>query len=163
MSETFVTLHGWVGADVVLRKANGHSVLDLRVASTARLKRNGEWFDGDTTWYTVTVWREQADNVLRSVHKGDPVIVHGRLRTDVYTRQDGESASKLVIDGALVGHDLRWGTSQFARKPRADRGEADGSQDGHPEGDAQTEGPPGWAVDERSGGAGSEQSGSDAA
>ena len=60
MSDTYVTLHGWVGGDVVLRKANGHSVLDLRVASTARFKRRGDWVEGDTTWYTVTVWRHLA-------------------------------------------------------------------------------------------------------
>lgn len=123
MSDTIVTFQGWVGADVVLRKASGHSVVDLRVATTARLKRAGEWVDGDTTWYTVSVWREQADNILRSVKKGDPVIVHGRLRTEVFERQNGETGSKLVIDGALVGHDLRRGVSQFTRTPRPESGD----------------------------------------
>jgi single-strand DNA-binding protein len=159
MSETYVTLHGWVGGDVVLRSANGFSVLDLRVASTARFKRHGDWVSGDTTWYTVTVWRQLAENISRSVRSGDPVIVHGRLRTERYIRNDGKEASKLVIDASLLGHDLSRGTSQFVRTPYGDRPEHDDARDPdrpdsgrHPEPDV--DGNPGWgvpAVDQRVG------------
>jgi single-strand DNA-binding protein len=129
MSETYVTLHGWVGGDVRLRSANGFSVLDLRVASTARFKRHGDWVNGDTTWYTVTVWRQLAENLSRSVRSGDPVIVHGRLRTERYIRTDGKEASKLVIDASLVGHDLSRGTSQFTRTSYAEPPDNDDPRD----------------------------------
>ena len=65
MSDTYVTLHGWVGSEVVFRDPQGVSVANLRVASTPRLKREGRWVDGDTTWYSVTAWRGLADNVRR--------------------------------------------------------------------------------------------------
>lgn len=143
MSDTYVTLHGWVGGDVVLRNANGHSVLDLRVASTARFKRRGEWVEGDTTWYTVTVWRQLAENIHGSVRSGDPVIVHGRLRTENFTRNNGDPGSKLVIDAALVGHDLSQGVSRFRRNASAER-RADGTGgEGSATGGDE---PPGWAV-----------------
>ena len=55
------------------------------MAVTPRLRRGGDWVDGETTWYTVTAWRALADHVRDSVLKGDAVIVHGRLRTETWT------------------------------------------------------------------------------
>ncbi len=120
MSDTFVTLHGWVGGDVNFREPHGVSVASFRVASTPRLRKGGEWVDGDTTWYSVTVWRQLADNVRGSVRKGDAVIVHGRLRTDTWKREDGELNSSLQIEASLVGHDLSRGTSTFVRTQRSE-------------------------------------------
>ena len=37
MSDTFVTLHGWVGSDVTYRNPHDISVVNFRVASTPRL------------------------------------------------------------------------------------------------------------------------------
>jgi len=121
MSDTFVTLHGWVGSDVSFREPHGISVVTLRVASTPRLKREGKWIDGETTWYSVTAWRHLADNIHKAVKKGDAVIVHGRLRTDSWKREDGQLSSSLQIEASLVGHDLTRGTSVFLRTPKPER------------------------------------------
>jgi len=131
MSDTYVTLHGWVGSDVTFRDPQGVSVVNLRVASTPRLKRDGKWVDGDTTWYSVTAWRQLADNVRGSVRKGDAVIVHGRLRTDSWTREDGQVSSSLQIEASLIGHDLSRGTTAFVRSVRPERveGEVDNEVD----------------------------------
>ena len=67
MSDTFVTFHGWVGADVRHRTPKNISVATVRVAVTPRVKRGGDWVDGETTWYTVTAWRTLADHVRDSV------------------------------------------------------------------------------------------------
>ncbi|MGI8899966.1 MAG: single-stranded DNA-binding protein [Nocardioides sp.] len=127
MSDTYVTLHGWVGSDVTFRDPQGISVVNLRVASTPRLKREGKWVDGDTTWYSVTAWRQLADNVRSSVSKGDAVIVHGRLRTDCWKREDGQLSSSLQIEASPIGHDLTRGTTRFTRSIRPERidGEVD--------------------------------------
>ena len=121
MSDTYVTLHGWVGSDVTYRDPQGISVANFRVASTPRLKKEGKWVDGDTTWYSVTVWRHLAVNLRESVRKGDAVVVHGRLRTDTWKREDGETNSSLQIEATLVGHDLTRGTSRFTRTPRPEQ------------------------------------------
>ena len=125
MSDTFVTLHGWVGSDVTFREPHGVSVANLRVASTPRLKRDGRWVDGDTTWYSVTAWRGLADNVRHSLRKGDAVIVHGKLRTDVWERTDGQLATTLCIDATMIGPDLNRGTARFERTARTERPETD--------------------------------------
>lgn len=123
MSDTFVTLHGWVGSEVTYRCPQNVSVANFRLASTPRLKRQGEWVDGDTTWYSVTVWRHLADNLRTSVKKGDAVVVHGRLRSDSWKREDGQMSTTLQIEASLVGHDLTRGTSLFVRTPRPERGD----------------------------------------
>ena len=125
MNDTFVTLHGWVGSEVTFRDPQGVSVANLRVATTPRLKRDGRWVDGETTWYSVTAWRQLADNVRDSIRKGDAVIVHGRLRTDTWERADGQKSTTLCIEASMVGHDLARGTSSFQRAVRAERPESD--------------------------------------
>jgi single-strand DNA-binding protein len=125
MGDTYVTFQGWVGGDVTHRRVNGISVANLRVASTPRLKRKGEWMDGDTTWYSVSAWRALADNVNDSLKKGDAVIVHGRLRSDAWKREDGQISSTLLVEASFVGHDLCRGTSAFTRSTKQDRVETD--------------------------------------
>lgn len=121
MNDTYITFHGYAGSDVRHRAAKEVSVATLRVASTPRLKREGEWVDGETTWYSVTAWRTLADHVHRSVHKGDPVIVHGRLRTESWQAQDGTTSTTLHVEATMVGHDLTRGLSHFVKTPRPER------------------------------------------
>ena len=58
-----------------------------------------------------------------SIRKGDAVVVHGRLRTDVWEREDGQSSTTYVVEATFVGHDLNRGTTVFLRSTRADRTE----------------------------------------
>jgi single-strand DNA-binding protein len=51
-----------------------------RVAVTQRIQRDGEWRDGDTSFFKVNVWRGQAEHLAESLAKGDRVMVTGRLR-----------------------------------------------------------------------------------
>jgi single-strand DNA-binding protein len=55
------------------------------------------------------------------VRKGDPVLVHGRLRTDVWEREDGHTSVSYVVEATCVGHDLSRGTAVFARAARPER------------------------------------------
>jgi single-strand DNA-binding protein len=116
MTDTLVTLHGWVGGDVTFRTPKDISVASFRVACTPRVRREGKWEDGDTTWYSITAWRTLAENIRESVHRGEAVVVHGRLRTRTWTREDGVEASSLEVEAILVGHDLSRGTSAFLKR-----------------------------------------------
>ena len=133
MNETFVTFHGWAGSDVRHRTARDVSVATVRVGVTPRLKKDGDWVDGETTWYTVTAWRTLADHLRDSVRKGDPLIVHGRLRTETWEPEQGGTATTLQVDASLVGHDLTRGISHFIKAPRTDRSATE------PDGDADAE------------------------
>ena len=130
MNEALVTFQGWVGNDVVHRETSQGNVANFRVGSTPRIrKRNGDWVDGPTSWFSVTCWRTLADHVRDSVRKGEPVLVHGRLRADVWEREDGHSSVTYVVDASYVGHDLTRGTAVFVKATRADRVEADDDSD----------------------------------
>ena len=115
MNDTHITLHGWVGGEVRYRDVRGTSVATLRVAVTPRVRRNGEWTDGETTWFTVTAWRALADRVAESVNRGDAVVVHGRLSTRTWQDDKGQDVTSLEVEAVYLGHDLSRGTSVFTK------------------------------------------------
>jgi single-strand DNA-binding protein len=130
MNEAFVTFQGWVGNDVVHRETAQGNVANLRVGTTPRIrKRNGDWVDGPTSWFSVTCWRTLADHVRDSVRKGDPVLVHGRLRTDVWEREGGQSSVTYVVEATHLGHDLTRGTAVFVKAVRPERPEVEDESD----------------------------------
>lgn len=122
MYETIVTVTGVVATDprtVIVDETL--PITNFRLASTSRRKdRNGNWTDGDTTWLTVTCWRNLARNVSESVGKRDRVVVHGKLRVKEWVTAEGQTRTTIEVDADAVGHDLAWGTAQFTRARRAE-------------------------------------------
>ena len=103
---------------------------NLRVGSTPRIRRrSGEWVDGQTSWFSVTCWRGLGKNVGDPIKRGDAVVVHGRLRTDVWEREDGQSSVTYVVDATYVGHDLNRGTAVFVKAQRPDRNDPEEETD----------------------------------
>ena len=119
MNESYVTIQGWVGGDVDLRDVGETQVASFRVGSTPRYNKGGTWVDGQTSWYTVNCWRNLGRNVKESVQRGDAVIIHGRVRVDVWEREGKPSSVQWVVDALYVGHDLTKGTSAFLKTVRA--------------------------------------------
>lgn len=121
MNEAYVTLQGWVGSDVTIRETRGGEVATFRVGSTPRFFKAGGWQDGQTSWYTVNAWRSLGHHVEESLHRGDAVVVHGRLRVDVWERADHGTSVTYLVDATFVGHDLNKGSSTFTKAPRVER------------------------------------------
>ncbi|WP_310964255.1 single-stranded DNA-binding protein [Nocardioides terrisoli] len=124
MNDTQITLAGWLGTEVTSRDASGTPVASFRVATTPRRfdKKSGEWVDGDTQWYSVTAWRQLAENCTVSLHRGDPVVVHGRLTAESWTNRAGITVTSMEVEATFVGHDLGRGTTTFVRNPRSEAG-----------------------------------------
>ncbi|MDP9406847.1 MAG: single-stranded DNA-binding protein, partial [Actinomycetota bacterium] len=117
MHDTYVTVIGNVVSEPSLKTTGGGlPVLNLRVASTPRHfdATSGEWRDRETTFLSVTCWRALAENVSRSVHRGDAVVVHGKLLQRSYETGHGERRTSTEVEAATVGHDLARGTAAFA-------------------------------------------------
>ncbi len=121
MNETQVTLSGWLGSDVTTRQAGDSLVANFRVGCTPRRyqKKTDEWVDGDTQWFTVNAWRTLAENCATSLHRGDPVVVHGRLNAQVWSNSAGIGVTTFDVEATFVGHDLNRGVSEFVRTARA--------------------------------------------
>ena len=120
MSETQITVVGNVGWTPNHKAlASGTVVTDFRLAHTPSRfdKATGEWKDLETMWYSVTCWRGLADNVAASVHKGDRVVVTGRLSQRSYEK-DGQQRISLEIDASSIGFDLSRCPVVAARPPR---------------------------------------------
>ena len=120
MNETTVTVVGNLVDDPRLRQTeNGVVVANFRVASTSRRydRDSGRWIDAGSLFLNVTCWRALGDNVAASLHKGDPVLVAGRLFTRTYQR-DGQVRSSYDVDATAVGPDLARGTAVFQRHLR---------------------------------------------
>lgn len=124
--EALVQMTGHVGTEVDIR-GNG-SVTAFRLACTPRVRsKDGEYSDGNTTWIDVTCFRSLAAHVATSVRKGDPVIVIGKLRTSVWTK-DGQTRERLGLEAEAVGHDLSRGTAIFRKSARQSVDPADGDE-----------------------------------
>ena len=117
MNETYVTLRGWLGADVRHRLAGDTPVAEFRLAVTPRYYDNKQsaWVSGDPQWYTVKAWRQLADNCRDSLRRSDPVLVHGRLTQRSYVNANNVEVTVLEVTATSVGHDLTMGTGQFRR------------------------------------------------
>ncbi|PKQ25290.1 MAG: single-stranded DNA-binding protein [Actinobacteria bacterium HGW-Actinobacteria-4] len=117
MNDLTMTVNGWVATEPKQNVGpTGVRLTSFRVASTARYfdREKNEWVDGRTEWFNVRVFRNPAITVGASIKKGQPVIVHGRFRTNEWESDTGTRVD-LVIEATSVGHDLTRGTAKFTR------------------------------------------------
>jgi single-strand DNA-binding protein len=124
--DTFVTVAGNLTDDPELRfTPNGAAVANFRLAVTPRVREGDSWKDGDTSFFRINVWRQQAENVAESVAKGNRVIVSGRLKSRAWETPQGDKRSVVEIDADEVGPSLKWAT---ARPERANSAATSGGQ-----------------------------------
>ena len=95
--------------------SSGIAVANLRVAVTQRIQQEGEWRDGDTSFFKVNVWRGQAEHLADSLTKGDRVIVTGRLRQRSWETPEGDKRSVTEIEADEVGASLKFATAKVER------------------------------------------------
>lgn len=69
--------------------ADGNCVVNFSVAETPRIrKQDGTWVDGVTIWTDVSVFGDEARNLVRSVKPGTFVTVVGNRSAREYTVKD---------------------------------------------------------------------------
>jgi single-strand DNA-binding protein len=126
MNETTITVFGNLVSDVEHRTtARGDAMARFRLASTASRydRASGRWLDGDTSFWNVTVWRRAADNAAASLAKGQPVVVHGRIKQRTVDREVPASPGATMpvtftdIEGLHFGLDLSRCRAQYERAP----------------------------------------------
>jgi single-strand DNA-binding protein len=120
MNDIFTTVIGNAVTDVSLRTTTtGVSVASFRIASNPRRfdKATNSWIEQETNFLTITAWSQLAENVALSVHKGQSLVVRGKLKVRQW--QDGEkNGTSVEIDAVSIGHDLNRGTSEFTKIKR---------------------------------------------
>jgi single-strand DNA-binding protein len=114
----FVTLVGYVAQEPSIRTTKtGKTVTDLRVGITPRYRdqATGEWRDAESSYFTVSCWDRLAQHVRASMHKGEPVLIRGKFKTNTYEDKDGRPRTDTRITADTVGHDLSRGIANYIR------------------------------------------------
>lgn len=111
-----ITIQGRLAVDPEIKfSQSGKAMCNVVVPDQKRRKNDaGQWEDASaTTWFRATLFGEQAEVFAETAHKGDEVILTGRLITREWTNQQGEVKSSLEVDYATV--------AIVPRAPQADR------------------------------------------
>lgn len=116
--ETVITVVGNLTADPELRfTQNGLAVANFTIASTPRNfdRQANEWKDGDALFLRASVWREYAEHVNTSLHKGMRVIAQGRLRQRSYLDKENVQRTSYELEVDEIGPALRYATANVTR------------------------------------------------
>ncbi|GAA1450378.1 single-stranded DNA-binding protein [Nesterenkonia lacusekhoensis] len=113
---SIITVVGNLTADPdQLRYAGETPVLNANLAENNRVKVNGQWQDGEPTFYRLNIWRQNAVNAAETLRKGLEVIVVGTQKTTAWTDREGQKRTNLEIDVDYIGPSLRFQTAQVAK------------------------------------------------
>jgi single-strand DNA-binding protein len=73
----------------------------------------------EPSFFTVIVWRDQAEHAAESLCKGSRVVVVGRLQRRSWTAEDGSARSVVEVVAEELGASLRWATATTTRATRS--------------------------------------------
>lgn len=97
-------LIGNLGQDPELRQTpSGDAVCSVNIAvNKARTSDDGQRNE-KTTWFRVTFWRRNAENVAKFLKKGSRVLVEGEIEeARVFTDREGNSRASLELTATTV-------------------------------------------------------------
>ena len=113
MTEAGVSFAGNLTDDPEVRYTEtGIARAVFRVAVSARREQEASFF-------TVVVWRDQAEHAAQSLSKGSRVVVVGRLQQRSWTAADGSARSAVEVVAEELGPSLRWATATSTRATRS--------------------------------------------
>ena len=111
MPETAVGFAGTLTDDHEVRSTEGGIArARFRVAVSGRREQEASFF-------TVIVWRDQAEHASQSLSKGDQVV--GRLQQRAWTAEDGCARSTVEVLAEELGPSLRWVKATTTRTTRS--------------------------------------------
>lgn len=162
-SQMFIA--GRVASDIKTKIFSDTSkVVEFRIATNHSFKdRDGQWQDGESSFFQVQCWDRLGTNVAGSLTKGDPVIAIGRMLQSSWTVQEGPESgatrSMLRLRASHVGPDLNQREVQVfpdRDKRMKDEEKKKAAKQRAAEAEAQQQDPPatGWAaahIEENSG------------
>jgi single-strand DNA-binding protein len=109
MTEASVSFAGNLTEDPKVRSTDsGIARAMFRVAVSGRREQEASFF-------TVVVWRDQAQHVAESLSRGSRVVVVGRLRQRAWRAEDGSARSVVEVVADELGPSLRWATATTTR------------------------------------------------
>ena len=91
-----VILVGRVTRDAELKyTASGSALCNFAIAVNRRAKKGDQWVD-EASFFDLTLWEKQAENLNKYLVKGTQVAVQGELRQDRWEK-DGQKFNKVQV------------------------------------------------------------------
>ena len=118
---THITVKGRLTDAPELRfTPSGAAVANFTVAEDIRKynRQTSEWETVSTTFWRCSVWREAAENVAESLHKGVAVVGTGTIASRDFETKEGEKRTVIEVTLDAIGPDLRWQTATVAKAER---------------------------------------------
>jgi single-strand DNA-binding protein len=113
MTEAAVSFAGNLTEDPEVRYTEaGIARAIVRVAVSTRREQEASFF-------TVIIWRDQAEHAAESLSKSSRVVVVGRLQQRSWTAEDGSARSVVEVQAEELGPSLRWATARPERATRS--------------------------------------------
>ena len=113
MTEAAISFAGNLTDDPEVRSTeSGIARARFRVAVSGRREQ-------EPSFFTVVVWRDQAEHAAQSLSKGSRVVVMGRLQQRSWTAEDGSTRSVVEVVADELGPNLRWATATTTRATRS--------------------------------------------
>jgi single-strand DNA-binding protein len=113
MTEASVSFAGNLTDDPEVRYTEaGIARAMFRVAVSGRREQ-------EPSFFTVVVWRDQAEHAAESLGKGSRVVVVGRLQQRSWAAEDGSARSTVEVVAEELGASLRWATATTTRTTRS--------------------------------------------
>jgi len=112
MTQAGVSFAGNLTDDPEVRSTeSGIARAVFRVAVSGRREQEASFF-------TVIVWRDQAEHASQSLSKGSRVVVMGRLQQRSWAAEDGSARSTVEVVAEELGPSLRWASVTATRAGR---------------------------------------------
>jgi single-strand DNA-binding protein len=141
MADNSVTLVGNITREPELRfTGGGKGVASFGLAVNRRYQVNGEWQE-KVSFFNVVAWDSLGENAAASLHKGNRIIVNGRLEQREYETREGDKRTVVEIVADEIGPSLRWARAEIERISR------DGGGSGSTSSSSGSSGGPGRAPD----------------
>jgi single-strand DNA-binding protein len=120
-TDNFVQIIGNVTRDPELRyTTGGAAVCSFGIAYTPRRRNaNGDWEDGETSFFNCSAWRDLGENIAASITKGNRVVVTGSVRARDWEDRDGNKRTSIEIDVDDCAPSLRWAQARIERTSRS--------------------------------------------
>jgi single-strand DNA-binding protein len=116
-ADNHTTIVGNLVEDPEVRLTNtGVAVTNLRVAVTQRVQQDGQWRDGETSFFKVNVWPRPGRAPGRLPHQRRPGDGTGRLRQRSWETPDGDKRSVTELEADEVGASLSGTRKWTARR-----------------------------------------------
>ena len=91
-----VVLYGNLTRDPEVREVSDTHVANFTVAISRKFTRKNGEKDQETTFVDCEVWDSAATFMSQYMKKGDPILVHGALKLDIWEKE-GQKRSKLKV------------------------------------------------------------------